>query len=95
MVFDTEKLIDWSRQVKVKDGWVCQDCGELDRELLESHHTHPKAEYPELAFDLDNGQCTCIPCHAERHKDNPVVVSMILLRLELIIYKRFSCIEAA
>ncbi len=81
--------------MKIKDNWVCQDCGELDRELLESHHSNPKAEYPELAYDLDNGECICLTCHAKRHKDNPAVFAMILLRLELILYKRSSCLEVA
>ena len=92
---DTQKLMDWSRGVKIKDHYVCQDCGELDRELLESHHTHAKAEYPELAYDLDNGECICLTCHILRHKDNPEIVSMMLLRLGLILYKRSSCLEVA
>jgi len=82
--------MNWSYEVKVKDHWVCQgkDCGELDRALLESHHTNPKSEYPELAYDLENGECLCLTCHAERHKDNPIIFARILLRLEVILHKR-------
>jgi len=84
----------WSRDVKIKDGWVCtgqingKPCGELDKDLLESHHTQPKDIFPELAHDLDNGECLCIPCHAQRHKDNLMVYYKILARLGMILWKR-------
>lgn len=88
IILNEQKLMDWSREVKIKDHWVCQDCGELDKFLLESHHTNPKSEYPELAFDLDNGECVCLTCHANRHKDNPIIFAKILLRLEMILNNR-------
>ena len=87
-----QKLIDtdakWSHDVKVKDGWVCTGCGELDKELLESHHTKPKNMFPELAHDLDNGECKCLACHAREHIQNIIVYNMILARLARVLYKR-------
>lgn len=84
----TDKDKKWSLEVKIKDGWVCTECGELDRELLESHHTQPKEMFPELAHDIDNGQCLCLFCHANRHKDILMVYYKILARLGLILYNR-------
>ena len=79
-----KKLRRWSFEVKVKAGWVCETvgCGELDRRLLESHHIKPKDLFPELMYELSNGKCPCIRCHAEAHKDNPEVAAMILERLK-------------
>jgi hypothetical protein len=31
----------------------------------EAHHIWPKAVYPLLAYDLDNGICLCWKCHRE------------------------------
>lgn len=73
----------WSYEVKIKAGWVCEaeGCGELDRRLLESHHIEPKDLFPQLMYELSNGKCLCIRCHAEAHKDNPEIAAMILERL--------------
>jgi len=87
-VLEQAKDIKWSQDVKIKDRWVCTDCGELDRELLESHHTQPKDMFPELAHSLDNGQCLCVACHARVHRGNHVVCNMILARLGVILYSR-------
>lgn len=83
-----DRLREWSRSVKIAGGWVCRKCGELDRELLESHHIKPKHSHPESTYVLENGECVCLWCHAAVHKDNPVVQSMILARLAKILYKR-------
>ena len=83
-----EELADWSKGVKIKDHYVCQDCGELDRTLLESHHSQPKEQYPELALDPDNGECLCLVCHADRHRANAFIYNMILARLAKVLYLR-------
>jgi len=83
-----EKLKEWALNVKIKAGWVCEKCGELERRMLEAHHIKPKEMFPELANELDNGQCLCMRCHAEAHKDNEQVYNKILARLCLILYPR-------
>lgn len=83
-----DKASKWSRDVKIKDGYVCTGCGELDKELLESHHTKPKDMFPELAYDLDNGECKCLLCHANKHKGDLMLYYKILARLGLILYNR-------
>jgi len=57
----------WSRQVKMKAGWVCEVCGEMDKELLESHHIVPIKIEPSKQYKLSNGKCLCIYHHAMAH----------------------------
>ena len=85
-----DKDARWSLEVKVKGRWVCQKCGKgvFDRQILESHHIQPKEKFPHLRNDLDNGECVCLWRHAWLHKDNPIVMNMILLRLVAILTKR-------
>lgn len=56
----------WRKAVKVRDLYICQDCGVSD-EPVEAHHIKDFAHYPELRFDVDNGVSLCHSCHAERH----------------------------
>lgn len=88
---ETDEYAYWSRQVKIQGGWVCEfpDCGQIERKLLESHHTKPKAEFPELAKDPKNGTCLCIYHHAVKHWNNEVVRNKILARLAIILYLRY------
>lgn len=84
------KAAQWSREIKMRASWVCCDCGEglYDKELLEAHHIKPRAQFPALMYDLDNGKCVCLWGHALVHQDNPVVMNMILLRLVRILTRR-------
>jgi len=88
---ELDDLADWSRQVKIQAGWVCEfpGCGELDRKLLESHHDKPVSMFPELAKEIKNGTCHCIYHHAVKHWDNEEVRYKILARLAIILYLRY------
>lgn len=85
-----QKALNWSQQVKMKGGWVCKTpgCGEIDKDLLESHHIKPVYLFPELQYDLDNGECLCLWCHAFAHQDNMIVCNKILARLGVKLYYR-------
>lgn len=63
------KVAKWSFEVKTQAGWVCeqQGCGELDKKLLEAHHIHPREQFPEEMYDLNNGKCLCVFHHAAAH----------------------------
>lgn len=89
---EVDEYADWSRQVKIKAGHVCEfpDCGQIDRKLLESHHIKPKAEFPELAKDIKNGTCRCIYHHAVEHWDNENLRNKILARLGIIYHLRYG-----
>jgi len=85
-----ERLKEWSLNVKIRDGWVCTEpgCGELDRELLDSHHIEPKYLRPDLIYEVDNGRTLCLWCHAKKHWSYEAVRNKILARLAIILYGR-------
>ena len=83
-----EKLAEWALNVKIRVGWCCEECGELERRMLEAHHIKPKEIFPDLIYEFDNGQCLCMWCHAHAHADNEQVYNKILARLCLILYRR-------
>lgn len=56
----------WHAAVLKRAKYTCQGCGQTGGQL-EAHHIKPVEEYPELIFDVDNGNCRCIPCHAVEH----------------------------
>ncbi len=77
---DAYNVHAWAVGVKSRDCWVCQDCGELDKELLEAHHIKPKSKFPDLAEDIGNGRALCMLCHIRAHSGEPLSQIPILLR---------------
>jgi hypothetical protein len=57
----------WRKAVFARDGYRCRDCGDDRGSNLRAHHEKPVADYPELAYDVDNGTTLCHPCHELRH----------------------------
>src|SRR3990167_8185595 len=43
----------------------CESCGYIER--LEAHHVLPKAKFPHLIHDINNGKCLCHKCHKLVH----------------------------
>lgn len=82
------RLMEWATEVKIRASWVCERCGELNIELLEAHHIKPKSKYPKLMYEVSNGRCLCLWCHAAAHWKNPKVRQMILARLGFVLGKR-------
>lgn len=82
----------WSRQVKIRDHYLCRDCGEgaFDHEILDADHIKPRRQFPELADTLDNGRTLCLFCHAKKHfkKGELRETVLILLRLLKILMRR-------
>lgn len=85
-----KKLAQWAEQVKIHGRWVCAKCGDLDKRLLEAHHKKAKHSHPELALELDNGECLCIYCHALEHKVVPRIYEKIMARLGEVLYQRLK-----
>lgn len=55
-----------------RDNYTCQHCGEKhDPENLQAHHKTPLACSPMEQLDIDSGECVCIPCHINIHKNVP------------------------
>ena len=52
----------WRKAVFERDNYTCQECGG-NRVILEPHHLKQFAHFPELRFEVSNGQTLCYECH--------------------------------
>jgi len=64
----------WAYFVKLRDE-CCKKCGSTAQ--LHAHHIKPKAIYPEIAFDVNNGVLLCSSCHAIEHANDHVYHLMV------------------
>ena len=53
---------EWRISVFKRDNFVCQVCKKGGGEL-QAHHIKPFANYPEMRFDINNGQTVHKKCH--------------------------------
>jgi len=60
---------EWQKLVIKKDLYICLHCGEVDSRL-EADHIKPFSVYPELRFDINNGQTLCKVCHKIKTKQD-------------------------
>jgi 5-methylcytosine-specific restriction endonuclease McrA len=60
--------IEWRKSVFERDNHTCQECGKRGG-YLEAHHVKPFAFFPELRYELSNGQTMCRPCHNKTKTD--------------------------
>lgn len=64
---------NWSRAIKIRDNFTCQDCGIRSHKglgysvKLHSHHIKSWSKFPKLKYDLKNGITLCNSCHKKRH----------------------------
>jgi 5-methylcytosine-specific restriction protein A len=49
-----------------RDKYTCQICGDK-AQYVQVHHIKELHEFPELAWDKDNGITVCVPCHEKIH----------------------------
>ena len=67
----------WREKVLRRAKYLCEECrryGRTDAKGLPvvattAHHIKHADEYPELRFDLNNGQALCAACHAKKHPE--------------------------
>ena len=55
----------WSRAVKKKAGFKCENCDSTDN--LQSHHVIHRTKWA-VRYKLENGVCLCDKCHVMAHK---------------------------
>lgn len=67
-------LQSWSTSVKQRDDYTCQHCHtDLLFEESKAHHIVAKSNFPQYAFDLDNGITLCHTCHMIEHHAKPTL----------------------
>jgi hypothetical protein len=65
--YNKEEYSKWRQQIYKRDKYTCQECGYSERGKLDAHHIHSKGEYPELAYEIDNGITLCKICHQKTY----------------------------
>ncbi len=53
----------WRSAVFERDRYTCQMCGKKGSGDLNADHVMPFSLFPDLRFEVLNGQTLCIPCH--------------------------------
>jgi DNA-directed RNA polymerase subunit RPC12/RpoP len=62
MIRGSSEYKNWRISVFIRDKFTCKECGKTHT-YLEAHHIKPFAKYPDLRFDINNGQTLCSNCH--------------------------------
>lgn len=52
----------WRKSVFERDNYTCKKCGKIGGKI-EADHIKRWSDYPEVVFDLNNGQTLCYKCH--------------------------------
>jgi hypothetical protein len=64
---------NWRRTIFERDDYTCQKCHKRGG-YLHPHHIKERKNFPELQFEISNGQTLCIDCH--RQTDNYGIKAM-------------------
>lgn len=59
----------WSKNVKMRDGWKCKIGNNYCMGRMESHHIFSWKEYPELRYEVSNGITLCHYHHPRKKED--------------------------
>lgn len=61
----SSQYLEWRIKVFERDNYTCQKCGLNDGSYLTAHHIKSFAHYPDLRFDVNNGETLCESCHSK------------------------------
>ena len=75
--YSTKKYRQWRDDVLKRAGYRCEECRRYGRtnknglppEATTAHHKKHREEFPELQYDLENGQALCAKCHNKKHPE--------------------------
>ena len=67
----------WRKGVFERDNHKCIIGGKSHGYKLEAHHIKSFASYPELRFDINNGQTLCVDCHKNTESYGPTLTKNI------------------
>jgi len=61
----------WREKVLHRAGYLCEDCARYGKRVpaTVAHHVKHLDEYPELAYDVNNGRALCEACHNKEHPE--------------------------
>lgn len=61
----------WREKVLRRAKYLCERCARYGRHTpaTVAHHRKQLKEYPELAYDVENGEALCAKCHNEAHTE--------------------------
>lgn len=61
----------WREKVLRRAGYLCQECARYGRKTpaTVAHHIKHADAFPELRYDLKNGQALCAACHNKAHPE--------------------------
>ena len=57
---------DWRKAVFMRDSYTCQRCNKRGGRCV-AHHIKPWAAFPEIRYDVSNGETLCEQCHDLEH----------------------------
>jgi hypothetical protein len=63
----------WRNAVLARAGYLCEECARYGRRVTatHAHHIKPRAEFPELQYDVENGKALCASCHSKIEPRTP------------------------
>lgn len=67
---------EWRQKIFERDNFTCQDCGQKGG-YLEPHHKKKVSDYPELAYNVDNGITYCLKCHIKNDPDRKQFIKKV------------------
>jgi hypothetical protein len=57
---------EWKRAVLFRDKHQCLRC--FSKEKIQPHHIKSWTAFPELRYEVSNGETLCLRCHREEHR---------------------------